>query len=56
MQGSATITPVDLGATTENWIGKSRATGERYLSAALDELRIACRAYTANEIANLSQP
>jgi len=56
IQGGVTIKPIDLGATTENWIGKSRATGDRYLSAALDELRIACRAYTPDEIINLSRP
>jgi hypothetical protein len=49
-----TIRPVDLGATTENWLGRSRS-GDRFLNGALDELRIACRAFTADEIKNLSR-
>ena len=46
----------DVGATTQNWIGQSRVSGDRYLSGSLDELRIACRAYTPDEITNLSRP
>ncbi|HMG56162.1 MAG TPA: LamG domain-containing protein, partial [Kofleriaceae bacterium] len=55
-KGGTTIKPTDLGATTQNWIGRSRAAGDRYLSGSLDELRVACRAYTADEIVNLSRP
>jgi hypothetical protein len=55
--GGTTIRPTDLGATTENWIGQSRVMGvDRYLNGSLDELRIACRAYTPDEITNLSRP
>jgi len=54
-QGGTSIRPGDLGATTENWLGQSRA-GDRYLSGSLDELRIACRAYTGDEIKNLARP
>jgi hypothetical protein len=54
--GSTAIKPTDVGATTQNWIGQSRATGDRYLSGSLDELRISCRAYTGDEIINLSRP
>jgi hypothetical protein len=53
--GGTTIKPTDLGATTQNWLGQSRA-GDRYLSGSLDELRIACRAFTPDEIINLSRP
>ncbi len=54
-QGGTSIRPGDLGATTQNWLGQSRA-GDRYLSGSLDELRIACRAYTGDEIKNLARP
>jgi hypothetical protein len=54
-KGGTTIKPTDLGATTQNWLGQSRA-GDRYLSGSLDELRIACRAFTLDEITNLSRP
>jgi uncharacterized Zn-binding protein involved in type VI secretion len=54
-KGGTTIKPTDLGATTQNWLGQSRG-GDRYLSGALDELRIACRAFTPDEITNLSRP
>jgi hypothetical protein len=54
-KGGTTIKPTDLGATTQNWLGQSR-DGARYLSGSLDELRIACRAFTPDEITNLSRP
>ena len=53
--GGAVVKGTDLGATTQNWVGRSR-TGDRYLSGAIDELRIGCRALTANEILFLSRP
>lgn len=55
METGAMIRPTDLGATTQNYIGRSRA-GDNYLSASLDEMRFACRAFTADEIVNLSRP
>jgi hypothetical protein len=53
--GGTTIKPSDLGATTQNWLGQSRFN-DRYLSGSLDELRIACRAFTPDEITNLARP
>jgi hypothetical protein len=53
---NASIKPIDLGATTQNWIGKSRVDTDRYMKGDVDELRIACRAYTPDEIINLSRP
>lgn len=47
------ITPVGLGATNEHWLGKSRFP-DPYFKGAFDELRIACRAYSADEIKNLA--
>jgi hypothetical protein len=54
-QTSATVKPSDFAATTENWLGRSRFP-DPYLDGAIDELRISCRAYTADEIKNLSRP
>ncbi len=48
------VTPGDLGVLTENYIGKSRFPADPYLNAAVDELRISCRAFTADEIKNLA--
>jgi hypothetical protein len=48
------VTPGDLGVLTENFIGKSRFPADPYLNAAVDELRISCRAFTADEIKNLA--
>lgn len=53
---NATIKPSDLGATTENWIGRSRVSSHRSLTGAIDELRVSCRAYTADEMYFLSRP
>jgi hypothetical protein len=45
----------DFTATTENYLGKSRFVDtDPYLHAALDDLRISCRAFTADEIKNLA--
>lgn len=50
---SDVVTPGDLGELTELWLGKSRFP-DSYLNGSIDELRISCRAYTADEIKNLS--
>jgi hypothetical protein len=54
---SALVTPADFTTTdvTANWLGKSRF-GDPYLNGSIDELRISCRAYTADEIKNLAHP
>jgi hypothetical protein len=55
-QANATdVTPADFAATTENWLGRSRFP-DPYLDGAIDDLRISCRAYSADEIVNLSRP
>lgn len=54
---SLTLKPGDYVATTQNWLGKSQFfVADAYLDAALDELRISCRAYTGDEIKNLATP
>lgn len=40
---------------TSYWLGKSRFS-DPYLAGSLDELRVSCRAYTADEIKNLATP
>jgi Concanavalin A-like lectin/glucanases superfamily len=47
------VTPSQLGVTNEHWLGKSRFP-DPYFNGSFDEVRIACRAYTADEIKNLA--
>ena len=51
---SSGVHPSDLAGTTENWLGRSRAS-DPALDGAIDELRISCRAYTADEIKMLGK-
>lgn len=45
----------DYKTSTENYLGKSRfVNADPYLNGALDDLRISCRAFTADEIRSLS--
>jgi hypothetical protein len=37
------------------WLGRSMFPSDAYLDASLDDLRIACRAYSAAEIATLAE-
>jgi hypothetical protein len=41
------------GSSTSNWIGRSQYSGDPYLDAAVDGLRVYSRALTATEIATL---
>lgn len=52
---SPAVTPADFASMTDLWLGKSRFP-DPYLDGALDELRIGCRALTADEIVTLSRP
>jgi hypothetical protein len=54
-QSSTGVKPSDFANLTDNWLGKSRASNP-YFNGAIDDLRIGCRALTADEIKNLSQP
>jgi hypothetical protein len=49
-----TIKPSDLGATTQNWIGRSQFP-DPYLDGRVDEFCIYTRALTSGEIAALAQ-
>lgn len=54
-QNTTGIQISDFNATTQNYFGKSRFP-DPYLHGSLDELRIACRAFTADEIKSLAHP
>ena len=53
---SPAVTPADFAASTDLWLGKSRFASDPYFHGAMDELRIGCRALSADEIMNLSRP
>ncbi|MEV6304428.1 beta-L-arabinofuranosidase domain-containing protein [Actinoplanes sp. NPDC051861] len=48
-----TVRPSALGATTQNWIGRSQYAGDPYLTAAVDNLRLYSRALSASEVSQL---
>ncbi|MEK7951432.1 LamG-like jellyroll fold domain-containing protein [Luteolibacter soli] len=50
-----TLSPVSLGTTTQNYLGKSQ-WNDPYLNAALDDFRIYSRAMTTEEIATFASP
>jgi hypothetical protein len=52
---TTTVRVSDFTTTTQNYLGKSKFVDtDPYLNAALDELRISCRAFTADEIKGLA--
>jgi hypothetical protein len=51
---ATTVLPKDLGATTNNWLGRSQFTADPYLNGALDDVRIYNRPLTAGEISYLA--
>lgn len=46
--------PQDLGATTNNWLGRSQFSADGYFAGLMDEFRIYSRALTAGEIRYLA--
>jgi hypothetical protein len=50
-----TLNPVDIGATPNDWLGDSQYSPDPTLDGALDDFRISCRAYSAQEIAALAR-
>jgi len=48
-----TLRPSDLGATTNNWIGRSQYTADPYFAGQIDELSIYGRALTDAEVSTL---
>jgi hypothetical protein len=53
-QAATTLLPKDLGATTQNWLGRSQWTADAYFSGALDEFRIYNRVLSAAEVRYLA--
>lgn len=53
-QTSADVELADFADLDENLLGKSRFASDPYLDGSIDELRIACRAFTADEIRNFA--
>src|SRR5713101_7663437 len=49
-----TLTPADLGATNQNWIGRSQFIADPYLAATVDDFQIYDHALSAAEIAALA--
>ena len=52
---SMTIDPADLGATNQNWIGRSQY-GDPLLAGTVDDFHIYDHALTADEVASLAAP
>ena len=53
--GTATLSPADLGFTTQNYLGKSQFT-DPYLNSTLDDFRIYTSALSPAELADLANP
>jgi endoglucanase len=51
---SMTLTPSSLGATTQNYIGKSQFSSDAYLNGRVDDFRIYPDALSAAEVASLA--
>lgn len=52
---SMTLTPAELGATQENWIGRSRYVADPYLRAAVDDVHLYDRALSPAAINKLTR-
>ncbi len=48
------LTPLDLGSTTQNWIGRSQSAGDPYLGGQVDDFRIYGGALSASEVQALA--
>jgi hypothetical protein len=48
-----TLRPTSIGATTNNWIGRSAFTADPYLAGLVDDFRVYNRALSASEITTL---
>jgi hypothetical protein len=49
-----TLTPADLGNTTQDWIGRSQYPGDPYLAATVDDFQIYSSALTAAQVGALA--
>jgi hypothetical protein len=48
------LAPADLGATNQNWIGRSQYSADPYLAATVDDFQVYSRALSASEVAGLA--
>lgn len=48
------LNPINLGTTTNVWLGRSQYAADPYLNGTLDDVRMSCRAYSDDEIAALA--
>jgi len=53
---SMTLTPSSLGATTQNWIGRSQFSADSYFGGCVDEFRIYSSALDAGKVASMASP
>jgi hypothetical protein len=51
-----TLTPADLGATTQNWIGRSQYSADPYLNGLVDDFRIYRGALSPADVASFVMP
>jgi hypothetical protein len=51
---SVTLNPINLGTTTNDWLGRSQYAADPFLNGTLDDVRVSCRAYGDDEIAALA--
>jgi parallel beta-helix repeat protein len=51
---AAQFSPRDLGATTNNWLGRAQYPGQHYFKGSLDDFRIYNRALSEAEVAQLA--
>jgi len=55
-KNSFTMRPIDIGATQNNWLGRSEYAVDPYFKGKLDDFRIYDRALTAVEVASIAHP
>lgn len=51
---SMTLTPSSIGASTQNWIGRSQYAADPYLNGRVDDFRIYSRALSGTEVSTLA--
>ncbi|HNS22656.1 MAG TPA: discoidin domain-containing protein [Sedimentisphaerales bacterium] len=54
VSGPTTVLPKDMGATTQNWLGRSQYTADSYFLGSLDDFRIYSRGLSEAEVRYLA--
>ena len=52
--GATTVLPKDLGATSQNWLGRSQWTADAFFGGSIDDFRIYNRALSESEVRYLA--